>query len=219
MLYNNSINNYKLINETVNNKLYLNNNIVYKLYKREKDIESNPLPILVNKDIKHAINIKDIIYNDSNIKGCTTTFDKDWKSLSSIMRYKRFNDYEKKELFKTFFEFINILIDKYNIFYIDIHLRNIGISNNKIKFLDLDEALTINKKENFEDYKLITYDNLFVIMVQIILDEAEITNKIYNLVDYIFPMNENYTEIFKLENFINNYNEDKKNELIKILKK
>ena len=118
-------------------------------------------------------------------------------------------------MFLIFFEFINQLIDKYNLFYIDIHLRNIGISNNKIKFLDIDECKSINKKEDFDDYKLITYDNLSVIIMQIILDEIEINNKLYDFIDYLFPITKDRLELLRLEQFINNYNSDVSYELKK----
>lgn len=217
MVYTKRISKYESLCNTSNhiNNLYINNNIVYKIYNKPSPTIESPLPILINRDIKHAINIKDILFNKKKdlIYGCTTIYDNDWKSLSYMINNYIFDTSYKKEMFNVFFEFISELINKYNIFYTDIHLRNIGISDNKIKFLDIDEAKIPEDCRYNDDYRLITYDNLVVAIVQIILSEKEITNKLYGLVDYLFPVTDIKTEINNLIYFINNYSSNIDKEL------
>lgn len=216
-------NNYECIDEKVTthyeSKLFLHRKKIYKILEPIYNTESRKktIKLLEQKKFPYASNIIDSIYDKDKLIGCTSFYLPEFIPLSKTVSTLPFD--KAIDLINKFIIFYESVLDS-NINYWDIHLNNLGLSNNELVILDMD---SIEKIDNIDDLKY-TYKNLFELLISLLLN-INIKRKFVDYENIIFKITDNIDyrtnqlDLYKIKEFIETINKKEINNYKKILKK
>ncbi len=171
--------------------LFINDDIVYKIFNQSYRLyRQSYLWILDNKKYPNCLNIENQLYQGDKLIGCTTEYQPSFKSMAEVLKSRKFDYYEAKQLLDIIINNINILAaDK--LIYIDSTIYNIGFNNDKLIMLDIDGVDYITNKVDYVNYLNAAYLNAYYVYFTLILEE--------NLVEVI--PSDFYDNVLNIKNF------------------
>lgn len=148
-------NEYKYINDVVGkfitsheSEIFIGDDKAYKIIKpayrfnRLKNIY-----LIEDEKFPHANNIINTLYQGDKFIGVSTEFLKNFKTLGE--QINDFDLYETKFIFAYIIEFIKKAHEK-KLNYWDIHLENMGTSNNEFYIMDIDSMEIIQSQKDIQ---------------------------------------------------------------------
>lgn len=212
----NNLKEEKLTNQESN--LYVNKKYIYKIIKKKfrSNREKNIINIYEN-EFPNAINIVDLLYDNNKFIGVTNYY---YKNLITLKNYMNNLDlYEIKEIMEEFINFYQFSLSK-KMLYWDIHLNNIGISNDKLFVCDIDSMVT---NFNNNDIKF-TFNSILILFYELCYKET-IRNNYDNYLEIISSISKSISFLFhdmtlnEVEDIIMNTTQDYLEEKKYLLKK
>ena len=170
--------------------MYLKDDKIYKIYnKMYRAYRYKYMYLLTDNKFKYACNIIDELFQGDKFIGVRMNYLENFKTLYDIL-----NDldlYQVKIIFNYILEFYLDALNK-NFLYWDIHLNNMGFSNEKFFVVDID-SMQYNPSKIHMKYSI---NNLLCMFYEMCL-KTKIRNNYLNYKDIIFCMCES-------ESYLNN---------------
>lgn len=171
--------------------LFINDDIVYKIFNQSYRLyRQSYLWILDNNKYSNCLNIENQLYQGDKLIGCTTEYQPSFKSMAEVLKSRKIDYYEAKQLLDIIINNINILASD-KLIYIDSTIYNIGFNNDKLIMLDIDGVDYITNKVDYVNYLNAAYLNAYYVYFTLILEE--------NLVE-IIP-SDFYDNVLNIKNF------------------
>ena len=131
--------------------LFYKDGIVYKIYNKIYRSERyKNMYMLTDKNFINACNVIDELFQGDKFIGITLPYLENFKTLYSLLN--NLDLYEIKIIFNSILEFFNETLDN-NFLYWDIHLCNMGFSNDKFYIVDID-SMKYNFNKNDLSYAI-----------------------------------------------------------------